>query len=73
MPFSDSESMLQYEDSLRESVREFLNGVDTPTRLLAASNEFLPRESVELPVKRGKEHEMLTPRKEYKLLRDKLE
>ena len=81
LPVSDdAESMLQFQDSLRDSVKDYFfggsggkGGVDTPTRLLAASNEFLPHESVELPVKKGKEHELLTPRKEYRLLKDKLE
>lgn len=48
--------------------------VDTPTRLLNNSNQFLPTDSIEIPIKIGnnKDNELLTPRKEFKILKDKL-
>jgi hypothetical protein len=53
----DEDDVLQFKDSERDEVIEYfkkrgsknLKRVDTPTRLLNHSNEFLPMESIELP------------------------
>ena len=52
----NDEDMLQFTDSERESVLGYLEGndmrrrVDTPTRILNNSNEFLPVSSLEIKV-----------------------
>lgn len=74
------DDMLQFKDSERDSVVGYFKNrgrsvgklVDTPTRLLNNSNDFLPLSSMELPVKQGKEQDLMTPRREFKVLKDKL-
>jgi len=46
--------------------------VDTPTRLLNHSNEFLPIDSIELPPATNPKDEVITPRKELRELKAKL-
>lgn len=53
------EDMLQFKDSARDSVISYLKNpgelVDTPTRILNNSNDFLPLKSMELALKTGKD------------------
>jgi hypothetical protein len=64
--------MLRFEDSHRESVIDYLQSglkiVNTPTRLLNNSNEFLPIASLEI-----NKTDILTPRKEFSILKEKLQ
>lgn len=64
--------MLEFQDSDRQSVIDYLQSalkiVDTPTRLLNNSNAFLPINSIEVA-----KPKVLTPRKEYKILKEKLQ
>ena len=76
----DSAELLQFNDSVRESVIGYLEGrnlkrVDTPTRLLNNSNDFLPLESIsiDLQPKKTNEEPILTPRREFNGLKQKLE
>lgn len=71
--------MLQFQDSDRESVIGYfqrrgksIKPVDTPTRLLNNSNDFLPIESIDLPVLNNPKDEVITPRKELRDLKAKL-
>ena len=63
---------------MRESVLSYLKNrypeklVDTPTRIINASNDFLPVKSTDLALKTGKDQELLTPRREFKALKQKL-
>jgi hypothetical protein len=77
--------MLQFIDSVRDSVISYLEQddpsskgmkrVDTPTRLLNNSNEFLPLASysIDLRPKNNNEDPILTPRREFNDLKQKLE
>lgn len=79
--------MLQFQDSDRDEISDYFKnrgmsagggtqgrrGVDTPTRILGKSNEFLPHESIELPKKNANDPGVVTPRKEYNQLKEKLE
>jgi hypothetical protein len=79
------EDVLQFKDSERESVSSYFRLkqkaakgshnklMDTPTRLLNMSNDFLPHTSFELQPRPGKEQELMTPRREFKILKDKLQ
>ena len=74
------DDMLQFKDSDRQSVDSYfklMRGenklLDTPTRLLNMSNDFLPHESIEVHPRPGKEQELMTPRKEFKVLKEKLQ
>lgn len=78
---SQQEDVLQFDDSDREEVMEYfrkralpvsIRPIDTPTRILGNSNEFLPRESIELPRKNAADPGILTPRKELRHLKEKL-
>lgn len=76
----DSAELLQFNDSVRESVIGYLEDrnlkrVDTPTRLLNNSNDFLPLESIEIDLqpKKTNEEPILTPRREFNGLKQKLE
>ena len=50
----DGDELLQFNDSIRESVEGYLEAgqrmkrVDTPTRLLSASNSFLPVDRIHI-------------------------
>ena len=63
LPLSETEGMdedmLQFKDSARDSVISYLKNpgklVDTPTRILNNSNDFLPLKSMELALKTGKD------------------
>jgi hypothetical protein len=47
--------------------------VDTPTRLLNHSNDFLPIESIDLPTPTNPKDDVITPRRELKELKAKLQ
>jgi hypothetical protein len=71
--------MLQFQDSDRDSVIKYfqprgksIKPVDTPTRLLNHSNDFLPIESIDLPTQTNPKDEVVTPRRELKELKAKL-
>jgi hypothetical protein len=56
---------------MRESVLSYLKNrypekvVDTPTRIINTSNDFLPIKCTDLALKMGKDQELLTPRREF--------
>ena len=63
--------MLQFKDSERDEVIDYLKKrsksikrVDTPTRLLNYSNDFLPIDDVEMPIMHNQKEEIITPRLE---------
>ena len=72
--------MLQFKDSDRDEVIEYfrkcgsksLKRVDTPTRLLNNSNDFLQVESIDISKHQNQKDEVITPRKEMKILKQKL-
>ena len=72
--------MLQFKDSDRDEVIEYfrkrgsksLKRVDTPTRLLNNSNDFLPVESIDISKPQNQKDEVITPRKEMKILKQKV-
>jgi len=64
------EDMLEFNDSVRDSLLSYFEQkqkrVDTPTRLLNRSNDFLPLDSIEINMvpKNTNEELILTPRRE---------
>jgi hypothetical protein len=79
LPEAGEEDMLQFQDSDRDSVIQYfqprgksIKPVDTPTRLLNHSNDFLPIESIDLPSQTNPKDEVVTPRKELRELKAKL-
>jgi len=60
---------------MRESVLSYLKNrypekvVDTPTRIINTSNDFLPIKCTDLALKMGKDQELLTPRREFLALK----
>lgn len=64
------EDMLEFNDSVRDSLLSYFEQkqkrVDTPTRLLNRSNDFLPLDSIEINMipKNTNEEPILTPRRE---------
>ena len=64
------EDMLEFNDSARDSLISYFEQkqrrVDTPTRLLNRSNDFLPLDSIEIHLlpKNTNEEPILTPRRE---------
>ena len=75
------DDVLTFDASVRESVLEYLlrdkkmRRVDTPTKLLNNSNEFLPLEKIEVDLrpKNNNEEVLLTPRREMEELKQNLE
>ena len=79
LPDAVDDDMLQFQDSDRESVIGYfqrrgksIRPVDTPTRLLNNSNDFLPIDSIDLPPQTNPKDEIITPRRELRELKAKL-